>query len=90
MGNSIQGMNQKDHKILTDQEMDLLLNTSITWEKLRHEIPDQESFDKLILEVYKAKNKNENIAQLKTRLEVCGGKVMRIAKKIYFLVEENN
>ncbi len=78
----------KANNILADQEMELLLNTAIAWESLRPQISDKESYEKLIAEVHKATRKNENIAQLKARLETLGGNVMRVAKKVYSLVED--
>ncbi len=75
------------NKILADQEMELLLNTAIPWETLGTQISDKESLEQLIIEVHEAVRKDENIAQLKSRLESLGSNVMRVAKKVYFLLE---
>ena len=87
MGKRAHETAEEVNKILADQEMELLLNTGIPWETLKPQISDQESYEKLIAEVHEATRKNENIAQLKTRLETLGGNVMRVAKKVYFLLE---
>ena len=76
------------NKILADQEVKLLLNTAIAWETLKPQFSDKQSFEQLIAVVHTASSNNENIAQLKARLEKLGGNVMRVAKKIYFLLEE--
>ncbi len=80
--------NRKNSKILTDNEMDFLLNTSIAWEIIRPQLSDKESLEKLISEVHMAIKNDENIAQLKSRLENLGGKVMSAAKKVYFIAGE--
>ena len=87
MGNRTHETAEKESKILTDQEIDLLLNTAIAWETLRPQISDKESLKKLIAEVHEATRKNENITQLKARMEALGSNVIRVVKKIYFLLE---
>lgn len=87
MGNLAHETVETVNEILADQEMELLLITAIPWEKLKSQISDQESYEKLIAAVHEATRKDENIAQLKVRLEALGVNVMKLAKKVYYLLE---
>lgn len=71
---------------LTDEEMNVLLNTTINWDDLRPKISDQELYDKLIEAVEHTTANNENLAQLKNRLQTLGKEGWSLAKKIIDLV----
>ena len=71
---------------LTDEEMKVLLNTTINWDDLRPKISDQELYDKLIEAVKHTTASNENLAQLKNRLQTLGKEGWSLAKKIIDLV----
>ncbi|MCP4706871.1 MAG: hypothetical protein GY865_19910 [candidate division Zixibacteria bacterium] len=88
MENYIPQNSKKKHNILTDSEMDFFLNTSVAWETIRSQISDTESLEKLIEQIHIALNSNEDINQLKARLERFGTKVMSVAKKVYFISGE--
>ncbi len=69
-------------KELVDEEARLLQQTTVNLEQLRPQISDPDAFDKLVEAVQKSTQKNENLAQLKARLEKLGEGVLRIAKEV--------
>jgi hypothetical protein len=69
-------------KELADEEARLLRQTTVDLEQLRPQISDPDAFDKLVEAVRKSTQKNEDLAQLKARLEKLGEGVMRIAKEV--------
>lgn len=71
---------------LSDDEVNLLITTSIEWESFRPKVSDQELYDKLIAAVEESTQKNENLAMLKTRLETLGKEGLALAKKVAGLI----
>ncbi len=71
---------------LAEQELQVLLQTTIDWEEIRPEITDQETYDALIAAVQAATAQNENIAQLKDRLAALGSGGAALVKKVISLV----
>lgn len=71
---------------LSDEEANILLTTKIDWEELRPKVSNQEVYDKLIAAVEEATQKNENLAQLKTRFETLGKEGFAMVKTIVDLI----
>ena len=71
---------------LSDTEANILLSTTTDWKALRPKVADQETFDKLIEQVQQATANNEDIAQLKTRIENLGKEGWALAKKVIELI----
>jgi len=71
---------------LSDTEASLLLSTTIDWEALRPQVTDQQTYDRLIEQVKLATANNENLAQLKVRLETLGKEGWQLAQKIIKLI----
>lgn len=71
----------------TDEALKAELNklksmTRTDLEKLRPQVTDQETYDKLIAVVKEATERNEDIAQIVTRVKGLGGAAVSLAKKI--------
>jgi hypothetical protein len=79
LANEVVGQVDKE---LADEEARLLQQTTVNLEQLRPQISDPDAFDKLVEAVQKSTQKNENLAQLKVRLEKLGEGVLRIAKEV--------
>ena len=79
LANEVVGQVDKE---LADEEARLLQQTTVNLEQLRPQISDPDAFDKLVEAVQKSTQKNENLAQLKARLEKLGEGVLRIAKVV--------
>ncbi len=79
LANEVVGQVDKE---LADEEARLLQQTTVNLEQLRPQISDPDAFDKLVEAVQKSTQKNENLAQLKARLEKLGEGVLRIAKEV--------
>ena len=71
---------------LSDDEARILLSTSIDWERLRPQVADQQTYDKLIEQVQQATANNEDLTQLKTCIESLGQEGWQLAKKIIALI----
>lgn len=75
----------KTDKALETRELQLLRQTSITWDELRPQVTDKETFDKLRAAVEESTKKNENIAQLKSRLSSIGKEGLKVARRVISL-----
>jgi hypothetical protein len=71
---------------LSDDEARVLLMTTIGWDALRPQVDDQQTYDRLIEQVSQATESNENLAQLKARVETLGQEGWKLAKKIIELI----
>jgi len=71
---------------LADQELQVLLQSSSRWEELRPQIHDQETYDRLISAVQQATANNENLAQLRARIETLGKEGWAVAGKVIELI----
>jgi hypothetical protein len=72
--------------ILQEKEIAMLKRTSVNMEKLRPNISDEASFNKLIEAVETATRKNESIAQLQKRIVDLGKGVFDVAKEVLTLL----
>jgi hypothetical protein len=72
----------KVNEMLKDQEIQVLRNSGFDFNKLRPQISDEESYNKLISAVQIATQKNESIAEFKSRIFDLGGGVMKVAKEV--------
>lgn len=79
LANEVVGQVDKE---LADEEARLLQQTTVNLEQLRPQISDPDAFAKLVEAVQESTQKNENLAQLKARLEKLGEGVLRIAKEV--------
>ena len=82
MGDLADQTAMKVNQMLADRELQLLKNTGIDLNKLRPQISDEESFNKLIDAVQAATQRNESIAQLKSRIFTLGEDVIKVAKEV--------
>jgi hypothetical protein len=73
---------KKTEQELADEEVELLLETSIDWEALRPKVTNAALYDQLISVVNEATQQNENIAQLRDRLKQLGKEGLALAKKV--------
>jgi hypothetical protein len=87
MGDMARVAAQETNASLQDLELQLLLETSGGWDKLRPKIADKATYDALIREVSAATSPNESIAQLKGRIEALGPQGMAVAKKVLELLK---
>ena len=71
---------------LADEEVELLLVTSIDWETLRPQVTNDAVYNQLISEVNEATQRNESIAQLSKRLQQLGEEGQALAKKVIRLL----
>ena len=71
---------------LANQEVELLLVTSIDWETLRPQVTNDAVYNQLISEVNEATQRNESIAQLSKRLQQLGQEGQALAKKVIKLL----
>jgi N-acetylglucosamine kinase-like BadF-type ATPase len=71
---------------LADEEVELLLVTSIEWETLRPQVTNDAIYDQLIAAVNEATQRNESIAQLSKRLQQLGEEGQALAKKVIRLL----
>lgn len=82
MGNlGDQAFRQTDEE-LAEREAEVLLQTTIDWEELRPQIDGGEVYDQLIAEVQDATRKNEDLAQLKERIQTLGTEGIQMARKV--------
>ena len=77
----------KVDQMLSDQEADLISKTTINWESLRLKVTDKATFDKLVSAVEEATRKNENIAQLKERVQKLGSEALKVARQVVSLIK---
>lgn len=67
---------------LADQELEVLRTTTFDFEALRPQVTGQATYDSLIAAVRESTARNEDIAQLKTRLGKLGHEGIAFAKKL--------
>ncbi len=72
----------KVNQMLADRELQLLKNTGVNMNKLRPQISDEASFNKLMEAVQAATQRNESIAELKSRIFTLGEGVIKVAKEV--------
>ncbi len=77
---------RKTDRELVDEELKLLLRTTIDWEILRPKVLDYAVYDQLIAEVNEATKRNESIGQLRSRLQRLGIDGLGLAKKVVGLL----
>ena len=82
MGNLAENAKRKTDEQLKDQELSILLDSSINLESFRAKISDQASYDKLIKAVDSSTKQNESLAQLKQRISNLGSGVVAVAKEV--------
>lgn len=84
------GLNQQavdeTNKQLSDREMKVLSDTSLDWEKFKPQTGDTALYDRLIKEVKEATEQNENLAQLRSRVESLGKEGLSLARKIISMI----
>ncbi len=71
---------------LADEEVGILLRTSIDWEGLRPQVTNAAVYDQLIAVVQESTRKNESIAQLRGRLQQLGQEGLKLVKKVIGLI----
>ena len=71
---------------LADEEIEMLLTTSIEWETLRPQVTNDAIYTQLISEVNTATQRNESVAQLSKRLQQLGQEGQALAKKVVQLL----
>ena len=72
---------------LQDRELKVLTQTNIDWQALRPKVNDPETYDKLVAIVNEATDKNESLAQLKSRMEKLGKEGVKVAKEIIAILK---
>lgn len=77
---------EKTEQELADEEVNLLLRTSIDWETLRPQVTNDAIYTQLISEVNEATQRNESVAQLSNRLQQLGREGQVLAKKVIRLL----
>jgi hypothetical protein len=77
---------EETNQNLADDEFQLLLNTSIDWEQLRPKINDAVLYDELIRIVNDATRRNENLSQLKEKINSLGQQGVILTKQIMTLI----
>lgn len=77
----------KTNQELAEQELEMLINTSINWEKLRPNVTDKEAYDRLTNAVNEATQNNESQAQLQKRLTDLGAGVQNMALQVTKLLK---
>jgi len=77
---------KKTEQELADEEVKLLLETSIDWESLRPKVTNAADYDQLINIVNESTQRNESIAQLSNRLKQLGEESLVLAKKVVKLL----
>lgn len=82
MGGMGQRTISRTNEELADEELTLLKQTTVDWEKLRPMIHDEDAYNKLINVVQKATTNNENLAQFKNRVVALGKEGWNVARKI--------
>lgn len=81
-GKTVEQTNQQ----LSDREMEVLTRTSLDWTKLKPSTADPALYDRLINEVKESTEKNENLAQLRSRLESLGKEGLSLAKEVISMI----
>jgi hypothetical protein len=71
---------------LRDQELRLLIETTVDWDRLRPHIADQIAYDAFIKVVEASTAQNDSVAQLKARIQVLGREGFGVARKVLDLI----
>jgi hypothetical protein len=87
MGNISKKTKDRVDEMLKDDELKLLRDTEVDLESLRPQVSDDESFNKLIEAVQAATGQNENIAQLRERIESLGEGVVKVGKEVFDIIK---
>ncbi|SYZ71892.1 hypothetical protein TRIP_C20007 [Candidatus Zixiibacteriota bacterium] len=69
-------------QMLSDDELELIKNTSINWESLKPKITNSETYTSLINAVQQSTKKNEDLAQLRARIENLGKDALKAARTL--------
>lgn len=69
-------------KRLYEKELEILKKTTIDWKKLRPEVTNIKTYDRLIAVVKESTGKNESIAELKDRIKKLGNEAIVMARKV--------
>ncbi len=77
---------QEAEELLSNELQTLMDATSVDLEKLRPDINDDETYEKVIAIVKEVTDKNFRIAQLKGKLELLGKDAVKVGKKIVKLL----
>jgi len=77
---------EKTNLELSDEEANVLLTTTVDLKSLQPQVGESEIYDQLIEQVQQATSNNENLAQLKSRIETLGSEGWKLAKKIIELI----
>ena len=77
---------EETNRELADEEVEILLRTSIDWEGLRPQVTNAEVYDQLIAAVQESTRKNESIAQLRGRLQKLGQEGLKLVKRVIGLI----
>lgn len=71
---------------LADTEAQVLQTTQVDWEALRPQVTGQDVYDQLIAAVKESTAQNENLAQLRARIEALGSEGVAFAKRVLKLL----
>ncbi|MEQ9221172.1 MAG: hypothetical protein RLO17_24165 [Cyclobacteriaceae bacterium] len=86
MGSLNQQAVDQTNQQLSAKEIEVLTRTSLDWTKLKPKTADTALYDQLIKEVKESTEKNENLAQLRSRLESLGKEGLSLAKEVISLI----
>ena len=71
---------------LADKELKVLRNTKIVWESLRPKISNKELYDRLINEIKLSTDKNEDLSQLRNRIQEFGKEGLDLVRKVIKMI----
>ena len=81
-------LSMREAEDILEEELEALIEaTSVDLEKLRPEITDKKTYDKLIAVVEESTRRNESLAELENRLKLLGTDAIRVGKKIAKLLK---
>jgi hypothetical protein len=86
MGDLGKKVKKETDEALQDEELKLLVETTVDWESLRPQIADQATYDTFIDAVKAATAQNESVAQFKTRITALGSEGLAVARKVLTLI----
>jgi hypothetical protein len=78
---------QDTNAALQAQELKLLTETSDNWERFRPQVADQAAYDALIAVVKTWSARNENLAQLRARIEALGRNGVAVSRRVLELLK---
>lgn len=73
---------EQTNEELADREAKLLLETDIDWGDIRPQIDGGEVYEQLMMEVREATNNNEDLVQLKERIQSMGKEGVQMVRKV--------